>query len=45
MFTSVVPPFFKNEVLDRMLSRYGKLFSSINMIPIGKHVIETMHIL
>lgn len=41
-----VPPFIKNEVLVEMLSRYGKLVSTIKMIPIGgkssllKHVVS-----
>lgn len=43
---SNVPPFIKNEVLVGMLARYGKLVSSIKMIPIGskssllKHVVS-----
>lgn len=43
---SNVPPFIANEVLAKMLSRYGRLVSQIKMIPIGckspqlKHVIS-----
>lgn len=43
---SNVPPFISNEILTRMLSRYGKLVSSIKMIPIGckspllKHIVS-----
>lgn len=43
---SNVPPFISNEILTRMLSRYGKLVSPIKMIPIGckspllKHIVS-----
>lgn len=43
---SNVPPFISNEVLTKMLSRYGKIVSPIKMIPIGckspllKHVVS-----
>lgn len=43
---SNVPPFLKNEVLERELGRHGQLVSSIKMIPLGckspllKHVVS-----
>lgn len=43
---SNIPPFISNEMLVRILSRYGKLVSPIKMIPIGggspllKHVVS-----
>lgn len=41
---SNVPPFIKNEVLIEMLSRYGRLVSTIKMIPIGGKSAQLKHV-
>lgn len=42
---SNVPPFIKNEALERELSRYGKIMASIKMIPLGCKNPEIKHVM
>lgn len=42
---SNVPPFIKNETLEQLLQRYGKIISPIKMIPLGCKNAEIKHVM
>lgn len=42
---SNVPPFVKNECLEQILQRYGKIVSPIKMIPLGCKTPEIKHVM
>ncbi len=42
---SNVPPFIKNEVIQGVLERYGKLTAAIKMIPLGLKNPDIKHVM